>query len=298
VASVLIEKPARGDFLAVADGGYALQYSPLLEYREGRGLVLFCQVDVTGRTEADPAAETLARNLLRYVADWKPGPGRRAVYVGDPAGRKHLASAGLDVGPYPQGGPGGDQVLIVGRGGGAELTGDQAALCRWVQDGGRLLALGVDAGDLDGLLPGRVAMKKAEHIAASFEPAGRSSPFAGIGPADVFNRDPREWPLVAKGAEVLGDGVLARAAGGNVVVCQVVPWAFDPAAAMNQKRTFRRSACLVSRLAANLGVAASTPLLERFPRPVKDAKAEPRWREGLYLDVPEEWDDPYRFFRW
>ena len=25
---------------------------------------------------------------------------------------------------------------------------------------------------------------------------------------------------------------------------------------------------------------------------------EGRWREGFYLDVPEEWDDPYRFFRW
>ena len=23
-----------------------------------------------------------------------------------------------------------------------------------------------------------------------------------------------------------------------------------------------------------------------------------RWRRGLYLDEPEEWDDPYRFFRW
>ena len=35
VASVLIEKPARGDFLSILDGGYSLQYSPLLEYREG-----------------------------------------------------------------------------------------------------------------------------------------------------------------------------------------------------------------------------------------------------------------------
>ncbi len=76
VASVLIEKPARGDFLPILDGGYSLQYSPLLEYREGRGLVLFCQVDVTGRTEQDPAAETLARNLVQYVADWKPDAGR------------------------------------------------------------------------------------------------------------------------------------------------------------------------------------------------------------------------------
>ena len=65
VASVLIEKPARGDFLPILDGGYSLQYSPLMEYREGKGLVLFCQLDVTGRTEQDPAAETLARNVLQ-----------------------------------------------------------------------------------------------------------------------------------------------------------------------------------------------------------------------------------------
>jgi hypothetical protein len=23
-----------------------------------------------------------------------------------------------------------------------------------------------------------------------------------------------------------------------------------------------------------------------------------RWLEGLYVDTPEAWDDPYRFFRW
>ena len=91
VASVLIEKPPRGDFLPILDGGYALQYSPLLEYREGRGLVLFCQMDVTARTENDPAAETLAGNILRYVDTWRPAPRRTAVYAGEPAG---LALAG------------------------------------------------------------------------------------------------------------------------------------------------------------------------------------------------------------
>ena len=94
VASVLIEKPARGDFLPILDGGYSLQYSPLMEYREGKGLVLFCQIDVTGRTEQDPAAETLVRNILEYVAAWKPPPRRQALYVGDPAGRRHLEFAG------------------------------------------------------------------------------------------------------------------------------------------------------------------------------------------------------------
>jgi hypothetical protein len=28
------------------------------------------------------------------------------------------------------------------------------------------------------------------------------------------------------------------------------------------------------------------------------AKSEKRWLTGLYLEQPEEWDDPYRFFRW
>ena len=64
VASVLIEKPACGDFLPIVDGGFSLQYSPLLQYREGRGLVVFCQMDVTGRTQDDPAARRLVGNLL------------------------------------------------------------------------------------------------------------------------------------------------------------------------------------------------------------------------------------------
>ena len=32
--------------------------------------------------------------------------------------------------------------------------------------------------------------------------------------------------------------------------------------------------------------------------PVEAAKGEKRWLKGFYLDVPEEWDDSYRFFRW
>ena len=32
--------------------------------------------------------------------------------------------------------------------------------------------------------------------------------------------------------------------------------------------------------------------------PVAPPSAEGRWSQGLYLDQPEEWDDPYRFFRW
>jgi hypothetical protein len=298
VASVLIEKPARGDFLPVLDGGYGLQYSPLLEYREGKGVVLFCELDVTGRTASEPAADTLIRNLIQYVSDWKPCPRRTALYVGEPAGKKHLESAGLTLTTkYTKDELTADRVLIVGPGGSKELAGD-AALGQWLKEGGHVLALGLDAREAEAFLPGKVEMTKGEHIAAYFEPPGAKSRFVGIGSADVHNRDPRELPLVSAGATILGNGILAQADHANIVFCQLAPWQFDSRKPMNLKRTFRRASALVTRLAANMGAAGSTPLLSRFRNPVAASRDGPRWLAGLYLDTPEEWDDPYRFFRW
>ena len=298
VASVLIEKPARGDFLPILDGGYDLQYSPLLEYREGKGMVLFCQVDVTGRTETEPAADVLTRNLLSYVSAWKPPPRRKALYVGDPAGKAHLEAAGLSLGAYAKEELTADRLLIVGPGGGKVLAGDAPALGKWIKDGGRVLAIGLDEADATAFLPSQIEMKKREHIAAFFAAPGAASPLAGVGPADVFNRDPRQLSLVVGGAAAIGDGVLATADRGDVVFCQLVPWQFDPTKQMNLKRTFRCSSRLVTRLAANLGAAGAAPVLDRFRNPVEASKGEKRWLQGLYLDAPVEWDDPYRFFRW
>ena len=98
----------------------------------------------------------------------------------------------------------------------------------------------------------------------------------------------------------MGDGVLAVAEDGHIVFCQVAPWQFSPRQ-QNTKRTFRRTSCLLSRLLGNLGVQGQTPLLSRFLEPVKfvkDSPTESRWPRGFYLEPPEEWDDPYRFFGW
>jgi hypothetical protein len=86
----------------------------------------------------------------------------------------------------------------------------------------------------------------------------------------------------------------------DVVFCQMVPWQFDYSKQYNLKRTYRRTSCLVSRLLGNMGAEMPTPILERFGEAVKagEGQAEQRWMRGLYMDRPEEWDDPYRFFRW
>jgi len=110
-------------------------------------------------------------------------------------------------------------------------------------------------------------------------------------------REPRQVPLVSAGATILGDGVLASGEKLNVVFSQLAPWQYD-VRQQNLKRTYRHVSFLTNRLLANMGAAGSTPLLERFHRPADAAGAEKRCLDGFYLDMPQEWDDPYRFFRW
>lgn len=301
VASVLIEKPSRGDFLPILDGGYSLQYSPLMEYREGRGCILFCQLDLTARTEEDPAALWMTRNILAYItgkAHAQP-PDCPALYLGADAGRRHLESTGIPAAAYRGGPVAPDQVLIIGTGADQVLADNAPAIREFLASGGRVVGLGLEQRQANLFLPGRVETKQAEHIAAFFDPPGIGSVFAGIAPADVHNRDPRAVPLVVSGAETLGNGVLARS--GGVVFFQFPPHILADGAnsvTMNIKRTHRRTSFALSRLLGNLGVRPSTPLKGWFSMPVPAAPAQGRWLQGLYLDVPEEWDDPYRFFRW
>jgi hypothetical protein len=299
VASVLIEKPTCGDLVPIVDGGFSLQYSPLMEYREGKGMVLFCQMDVTGRTDGDPAAQTLIANILEYASQWKPSPRREALYVGEPTGKAHLEAAGFRVGSYGGGELKADQALIVGPGS-KDLSAHRDAVGAFLKAGGHLLAIGLTQQDADALLPFKVSMNQAEHINAYFDPPGAKSLLAGVGPADVHNRDPRTIPLVTGDAKTVGDspgGVLAVASQANVVFCQLAPWHFEYRNNFGLKRTFRRTSFLVTRLLGNLGVSGETPLLTRFARPVGSNEPS-RFLNGFYLDEPEEWDDPYRFFRW
>jgi hypothetical protein len=163
------------------------------------------------------------------------------------------------------------QVLVVGSGGGQKLAAHAPAIADYLQAGGHVLTIGLDEPDATAFLPVPVCMKEAEHIAACFDPAGASSLLAGVGPADVHNRDPRELSLITAGVKVIGDGVLARAEGVHVVFCQLVPWQFDDRGKSNIKRTYRRVSFLVTRLLANMGVGGSTPLLARFATPAATA---------------------------
>ncbi len=299
VASVIIEKPACGDFLPLVDGGFSLQFSPLMEYREGKGVVLLCQMDVTGRSEEDPAARRLVTNMIDYTAAYVAAQGRTALYAGESAGLEHLKAAGFAPATYEGGQLGDGQVLVVGPGGGKAVAANADAVRQWLKAGGRLFAIGLGQDEANAFLPSAIQTKKAEHICAVFDPPALESVLAGVGPADVHNRDPREIDLISGGATVLGNGVLAVAKDANVAFSQLAPWQFDYSGdKMNIKKTFRRTSCLVTRVLGNMGCESRAPLLERFSSPVTAGETEGRWLQGFYLDQPQEFDDPYRSFGW
>jgi hypothetical protein len=293
VASVLIEKPTCGDFLPIIDGGFQLQYSPLMEYRHGKGLIIFCQMDVTGRTEADPAATHLVGNILRYANEWKPKEKMKVMYRGDDAIGEFFHKIGVSTDRIEQNDlQRFNYFLVLGPGYNSPNMPES------LREGARKFALGLSQDDLKHVFP-NVATKENEHISTYFEPFKMDHPLCGIGPADVHNRDPKNYPLITDEKIAVGNGssggILGVTDDGRTVICAMAPWQF-PSDKQSFKRTFRRSAFLVSRILGNMNVDLRTPLMERFHGTVE--KDEKRWLTGLYLDTPEEWDDPYRFFRW
>lgn len=68
VTSVAIETPQKGAFRPLVSCGFDQAYSPLLEWREQKGGIWFCQMDLSGRVGIEPAATVLARNLLTAAA--------------------------------------------------------------------------------------------------------------------------------------------------------------------------------------------------------------------------------------
>jgi hypothetical protein len=93
----------------------------------------------------------------------------------------------------------------------------------------------------------------------------------------------------------VGNGILAVLDDGRTVICGLAPWQFS-SDKQSFKKTFNRSAFVLSRILGNMNVDLRTPLVDRFNGQV--GKDEKRWLTGLYLDEPTDWDDPYRFFRW
>jgi hypothetical protein len=165
------------------------------------------------------------------------------------------------------------------------------------------LAIALDPEEFNAAIPLKGKVKLAEHVGAMFSlQQGRL--LQGIGPADVYDRAPRKIPLISNGpqTDAIGDGVLADGPIDsqirNVIFFKLTPWQFDYEHNYGLKRTYRRIAFTLDRIIANMGINETSPLISNFHSPLRQADHDQRWLNSYYLDQPQEWDDPYRHFRW
>ncbi len=269
VASVLIEKPPVGRWRAMATGGFDLQYAPLLAARVGLGRVVFCQLDVTARTEPDPDADRAVRRLLRDAC--RPGrTGRSVVYHGDDRGAALLTQLGVPharaATPATEGGR--DPLLVLGPG--AKDIGAVVARHR-----GYALALGLGPEELKALGLGRRSRK----LYQSPVPPGCAFVRNVLGPAEMTWRTLLEI-ATPTGGRPAGPGGNAgsafdfwsgRVGGGavGVFLCQVTPWMFDTKARPYTRTSYRRSLWAASQMLTVGKAERRSPLLTRLATPAR-----------------------------
>ncbi len=288
VATVLIEKPERGDWLPIVDGGFDLQYAPLLECTHGKGRIIFCQLDVTARTEDEPAAQAVFANLIRYLDTARPATSRPVLYSGNEEGLGLLRRLGHAPSTPDAKGPPIDALLILGPGHQTQRL-DSA-----VAAGADVLGLGLSPADLQRAFAERIETTEQPTISG---PLSCPTPpeFNGISSADLHWRTAPTIAALSTNASPHPALAVLRRGKGRIVLCQAAPWMFDCQKHPYLRTTHRRTTFLVSRLLANLGARADCPIIDRF---AKRPDTDRPWLGALYLQDPVAEDDPYRYYRW
>jgi len=264
VASVVIEKPPRGNWLPIIDCGFDLQYSPLLECVIGKGQIIFCQLDVSARTKNDPTADHIVNNLITYMAQVKPLDEKSVIYSGNEQGRNLLADLGVEVL---------DSVMaanklgivapvyIVGPGGVSE------DVLKNQTNASAVLALGLNGEEISKLC-GEIVQTKEQAGACMAVEANVDEAFKGISNSDVYRRtlkiDFANLQGGTTGNNMLG---VVDEASVKTVLCQIAPWMLDDTKYPYLRSSKRRSIFLISRLLGNLGVASDIQLLDKFSNP-------------------------------
>lgn len=293
VASVVIEKPPIGNFVPLLDCGFDLQYTPLLEYSAsgGEGRIIFCQLDVTGRTQNDPAAENLTIQLINDLHNTRTLHVASVFYDGDQTGGKLLDTLGVRYTPY-QGQPlDADALLVVGAG-----ASHLSNITAQVQNGASLLALGVTQQQMDQLAPGLVTLKRQRTVPAPLPPNNEPI-LRAVSNAEVFWRDLPILNAITSASGVGNDALRIWNLGkGRIVLCQATPDLFDGQKDAYVRTTYRRNLFLVSRLLHNLGATSQCPLVALLTQPPADNTSP--WLSSYYFQIPVSQDDPYRFYPW
>lgn len=112
VASLALKTPEIVGFTPILQTEFDLAYSPLLEWRSGKGTIFFCSLDFTDRVGVDPPATHLAANLLESLQK-VPQHTRKVYYDGGPKGLEWLHQLQAEVNSGVPEAPG-QSLLVLG----------------------------------------------------------------------------------------------------------------------------------------------------------------------------------------
>lgn len=246
VTSCAIEKPHRSGWTPLLECEFDLAYTPLMELRYGKGLAVWCTLDLERSGKDEPIASEIVLWLLRYAETTTVPPRLPTFFIGDDASEKVLQALGVKY-ERAKGLPSPPALLIIGDD--ASLSEEQLRV--FLQNGGRVF-----------LLP-----RSREKLPFGFQTERRAfggslqvpdwEECRGLSPSDLRLRTDVVLPVFAKTqeGEIGANGLLGRLRIGEGVVVLV---SLTPEMLNASERTYLRySAWRLTRtlcqLLANLG---------------------------------------------
>ena len=272
VATVIPEKPTCGDWRALVDGGFDLQYAPLLEQRIGvKGSIVFCQLDVTGRTVDCPAADAVVLALVQQANCKRMGLAGEGVAAGF-AAFQFLAS-GLASRRDNQD-PRKSRHFLV-----SDLRAAPKNLKDLVAEGAQAVCVGLNAEQVKAIYPGSALCHDVKgHYFRRIEKLPLE--LDGLSNGHWAWHGAMDFAAFEDKVEDGNEGIrVVRHGKGKFVFIQVAPWMIDDEAKPYLRATKRRIQETLERVMGNLGFLSSGGWVR-------------------YRDLPVPSDDPYRYYRW
>ena len=281
VCSFMIEKPHVGAARPVAECEFDLNYTPLLEVKDGKGLLIFCQMEVTHRYGVDPSATRMADNLMNFIFAAKPQSCLKIECGPDMKDYHDFVNAA-------QGGDGITKIIV--RRGATLKDSEKFELRKIAEEGGTVVLVGQELMKDLSWLPVEVKTRNMNYYRA--EPDSASPVMTGVSMSDLFLKDKRNDLLVAPGPGVKllsSPGMIAEVPAGKG---RFIIFAIDPLNYKNSKispermnRVYCKLTRTLSTIITNLG-GGFKPLSEQYLSGLaaKNIQLPVEWRFSIDLD--------------
>ena len=182
VCSFAPERPQRGCFTVLAEADFDLMLAPLVEYRIGRGRIVFCQLDVTSRYGRGPVPTRLVNRLLEYLTSSPGAPAATTVALQGGKITEELAAL-LTVVPNEEG-----EIMFAG----PDWDGKPEDLAAFATGGGRVVIAGNSRPALAGLFgAGGISRQEVFKVAVPGPLRLRD-----VAPRDFFWREVKGVPVL------------------------------------------------------------------------------------------------------